>query len=225
VVVCFSSRSSSGMRRSSVCLVLSRFTKPILPFVLRIFGAKEKRFFVQFYLKKSLAHVQMVIDYSKWDTLKYSSSSEEEDDEGEKEALGSTRSALPLENLSLCSCSSSSSSPIWNGLVLHHKDVFVSHVLPKLNTTDRCFFSEVNRESRGVLEYAGVNVSGLGLIVYECSSISTLEWAWNHWAWGEKDKGGSVMDDGSSLVLRASCCNEQTRVSQVGERSETLRVG
>ena len=188
-------------------------------------GQKKNAFFVQFYLKKSLAHVQMVIDYSKWDTLKYSSSSEEEDDEGEKEALGSTRSALPLENLSLCSCSSSSSSPIWNGLVLHHKDVFVTHVLPKLNTTDRCFFSEVNRESRGVHEYAGVNVSGLGLIVYECSSISTLEWAWNHWAWGEKAKGGSVMDDGSSLVLRASCCNEQTRVSQVGERSETLRVG
>ena len=84
----------------------------------------------------------MVIDYSKWDTLKYSSSSEEEEDEGEKESLGSTRSALPLENLSLCS----SSSPIWTGLVLHHKDILVSHVIPKLNEIDRCFFSEVNRE-------------------------------------------------------------------------------
>ena len=30
---------------------------------------------------------------------------------------------------------------IWTGLVLHHKDVFVSHVLSKLNTTDRFFFS------------------------------------------------------------------------------------
>ena len=47
---------------------------------------------------------------------------------------------------------------LWTGLVLHHKDVFVSHVLPKLNRTDRWFFSEVNRESRGVLEYAGVDV-------------------------------------------------------------------
>jgi len=83
---------------------------------------------------------------------------------------------------------------LWTGLVLHHKDVFVSHVIPKLNGTDRCFFSEVNRESRGVLEYAGVNVSGLGLIVYECSSISTLEWAWNHMAWGEKSQSGRVMD-------------------------------
>ena len=48
---------------------------------------------------------------------------------------------------------------VWTGLVTHHKDVFVSHVLSKLNETDRFFFSEVNRESRGVLEYAGVNVS------------------------------------------------------------------
>ena len=44
---------------------------------------------------------------------------------------------------------------IWNGLVLHHKDVFVSHVLSKLNETDRWFFSRVNGESWGVLEYAG----------------------------------------------------------------------
>ena len=65
----------------------------------------------------------MVIDYSKWDQLKYSSSSSSEDeDEGEKEA----GSALPekLGNLSL-----SSSSPLWNGLVVHHKDIFVSHVI------------------------------------------------------------------------------------------------
>ena len=69
---------------------------------------------------------------------------------------------------------------LWTGLVLHHKDVFVSHVLPKLNRTDRFFFQKVNRESSGVLEYAGVNVSKLRCAVYECSSISTLEWLWNN---------------------------------------------
>ena len=68
---------------------------------------------------------------------------------------------------------------LWTGLVVHHKDVFAAHVLSKLNRTDRCFFAEVNRESRGVLAYAGVNVSELRVIVYECASISTLEWAWN----------------------------------------------
>ena len=46
--------------------------------------------------------------------------------------------------------------------MLHHKDVFVSHVLSKLNETDRVFFSKVNSESWGVLAYAGVDVSKLG---------------------------------------------------------------
>ena len=134
-----------------------------------------------------------IIDYSKWDTLKYSSSSSEEDDD-ERRRSGQLRSSA-RENLLLSSSQrTSSSSPLWNGLVLHHKDVFVSHVIPKLNLMDRFFFSKVNTESRGVLEYAGVNVSGLGLIVYECSSISTLEWAWNHMAWGKKDGDGNVID-------------------------------
>ena len=70
-------------------------------------------------------------------------------------------------------------SKLWTGLVLHHKDIFVSHVISKLNRTDRCFFAEVNRESRGVLEYAGVDVSKLRVTIDECSSISTLELAWN----------------------------------------------
>ena len=87
-----------------------------------------------------------------------------------------------------------SSSPLWNGLVLHHKDVFVSHVLPKLNRTDRLFFSKVNLESWGVLKYAGVDVSRLGVILHECSSISTLEWAWNDIDWGSEDDKGIVIN-------------------------------
>ena len=85
-------------------------------------------------------------------------------------------------------------TPLWTGLVLHHKDVFVSHVLSKLNETDRWFFSRVNGESWGVLEYAGVNVSELRYTILECSSISTLEWTWNHYPWGEKNDRGSVRD-------------------------------
>ena len=87
-----------------------------------------------------------------------------------------------------------SSSPLWNGLVLHHKDVFVSHVLPKLNRVDRFFFSKVNLESWGVLKYAGVDVSELGVVVWECSPISTLEFVWNHSPWGKKDIEGDVID-------------------------------
>jgi|TARA_B110000305_G_scaffold7625_1_gene7534 hypothetical protein len=50
---------------------------------------------------------------------------------------------------------------IWTGLVLHHKDIFVSHVLPNLNAIDQYFFSDANTESFDVLKYAGVGVSKL----------------------------------------------------------------
>ena len=111
---------------------------------------------------------------------------------------------------------------LWTGLVLHHKDVFVSHVLSKLNETDRFFFSKVNRESRGVLEYAGVDVSKL---VVMFTNVHPFQ-RWN--GCGITCPGERKIrwkSDGSSLVLRGSCWNEQTRVPQVGERSETLRVG
>ena len=87
-----------------------------------------------------------------------------------------------------------SSSPLWNGLVLHHKDIFVTRVLSKLNEMDRTFFSEVNLESWSVLEYAGVDVSKLRHAIHECSSISTLEWAWNIFPWGEIDDRGRARD-------------------------------
>ena len=83
---------------------------------------------------------------------------------------------------------------IWTGLVLHYKDIFVSHVLPKLNTTDRWIFSRVNRESRAVLKYAGVDVSKLEWRVWQCTSISTLEWMWECVPWGGKDNARYVMD-------------------------------
>ena len=84
---------------------------------------------------------------------------------------------------------------IWTGLVTHHKDVFVSHVMPKLDATDRFFFSKVIKESLDVLKYAGVDVLTLRGAVYECSSISTLEWVWNDIPLGgEKDDRGRVMD-------------------------------
>ncbi|CAL6400853.1 unnamed protein product [Bathycoccus prasinos] len=83
---------------------------------------------------------------------------------------------------------------LWTGLVLHHKDVFVSHVISKLNGTDRWFFAKANSESSGVLEYAGVKVSGLRRAVHEYTSILTLEWAWDDMDWGEKDDKGIVIN-------------------------------
>jgi hypothetical protein len=83
---------------------------------------------------------------------------------------------------------------LWTGLVLHHRDIFVSHVLPKLNDTDLFFFSEVDDESWDVLEYAGVDVFEQVLCIAKCSSISTLEWAWNNMKWGGKESTESMVD-------------------------------
>ena len=101
----------------------------------------------------------------------------------EKEKL-----ALEMERLKL------GPTKIWMGLVLHHKDIFVSHVLSKLNGTDQSFFGLVNKQSWGVLKYAGVNVSELCVKVHECTSISTLEWVWNRVPWGKKDIKGRAID-------------------------------
>ena len=83
---------------------------------------------------------------------------------------------------------------LWTGLVVHHKDVFVSHVISKLNRTDRWFFSRVNRESWEVLAYAGVNVLELRYAVRDCTTFSTLEFVWNDMPWGKKFESGQVVD-------------------------------
>ena len=68
-------------------------------------------------------------------------------------------------------------------------------MLPKLNETDRFFFAEANSEGLDLLEYAGVDVSKLRWSIHECTSISTLEWAWNNFEWGGKlDPHGNVLD-------------------------------
>jgi hypothetical protein len=83
---------------------------------------------------------------------------------------------------------------LWTGLVLHHRDIFEKHVLPKLNTTDRYFFAKANVEHLDLLEYAGIDVSEIRWNYYDCTSISTLEWAWNHTNWGAEVEDGSVRD-------------------------------
>ncbi|CAL6325547.1 unnamed protein product [Bathycoccus prasinos] len=98
-------------------------------------------------------------------------------------------------------------SELWTGLVLHHKDVFVSHVLSKLNTTDRYFFGKVNSESRDVLKYTGVNASGLRAMVHECTSITTMEWMWNNFPWGKKDIEGDVIDQ-AYFCWHVACTNK-----------------
>jgi len=116
----------------------------------------------------------------------------DDDEKREKETLD-MRARAGLERLKIGSAPPP--TKLWTGLVSHHRDIFVSHVLPKLTETDRCFFAMANDESCDVLEYAGVCVSELDIRVSECSSISTLELAWNVIDWGkDKDCEGNVVD-------------------------------
>ena len=95
---------------------------------------------------------------------------------------------------------------LWTGLVTHHRDIFVSHVLPKLTKTDRYLFGKVNTESLDLIKYAGVDVSAC--YVDECTSISTLELMWNKTRWGAKDEHGNVRD-------RAWFCCEVARTNKL----------
>ena len=81
---------------------------------------------------------------------------------------------------------------LWTGLVTHHRDIFLAHVLPKLNGMDRIFFWSTNTESWDLREYAKVRV--LFGSVHHCSSVSTLEFAWNMIPWGKKSAHGKVMN-------------------------------
>ena len=61
------------------------------------------------------------IDYSKWDKLDYSSSSSED---GKSEETAMREKAIRAMEMLLLR--ETSSSPLWNGLVKHHKDIFVA---------------------------------------------------------------------------------------------------
>jgi len=86
---------------------------------------------------------------------------------------------------------------LWTGLVTHQRDIFVSHVLPKLNETDRVFFASASDEAKDLLEYTGLNVSKMRWHIRDCSSISTLEFMWDHFPWGTRDAEGQVCDQTS----------------------------
>jgi len=97
---------------------------------------------------------------------------------------------------------------LWTGLVTHHRDIFVLHVLPKLNETDRCFFGKANAKHVDLLEYAGVNVSKTPWCINECSSISTLEWAWNNINWGVHKFADGVVIDQAGFCTEVAYTNK-----------------
>ena len=108
---------------------------------------------------------------------------------------------------------------LWTGLVTHHRDIFVSHVLPKLNETDWYFFAQANTESLDLLEYAEFNVPKLGWCICECTSISTLEYIWNNNNWGGKFADGTVKDE-TSFCSRVAQTNKLEFLKWVREEKK-----
>ena len=76
--------------------------------------------------------------------------------------------------------SSSSSSSLW-GMIVKNDDITFTHILPRLNRTDIKFLYEVNMETRKLIKRSS-RESDLkkAFKVKEMSSISTLEFAWEH---------------------------------------------
>ena len=88
-------------------------------------------------------------------------------------------------------------SLLWDLIVNNNDDICFTHILPRLNGTDLKFFYEVNTETRALIKRS----SRAGDLkkrfkVREMSSISTLEFAWEHYPWGKYDhEVGEEMDE------------------------------
>ena len=74
---------------------------------------------------------------------------------------------------------------LWD-VIVNNDDICFKHILPKLNATDVKFLHEVNNETRDLIKRSS-RASDLKKTfkVREMSSMSTLEWAWEHFPWGK----------------------------------------
>jgi hypothetical protein len=90
---------------------------------------------------------------------------------------------------------SSSKSVLWE-LIVKNDDICFTHILPRLNGTDLKFLCGVNAETRKLIKRS----SRAGDLkkkfkVFEISSISTLEVAWEHFPWGTYNSVGEELDE------------------------------
>jgi len=69
---------------------------------------------------------------------------------------------------------------VWD-LIVNNDDICFKHIIPRLNGTDLKFLYEVNRETRKLIKRSSREKELKGRFkVEEMSSISTLEFAWEH---------------------------------------------
>ena len=69
---------------------------------------------------------------------------------------------------------------VWD-LIVNNDDICFKHILPRLNGTDLKFFYEVNTETRALIKRSSRKEElEEEFKIEEMSSISTLEFAWEH---------------------------------------------
>jgi hypothetical protein len=72
-------------------------------------------------------------------------------------------------------------------MIVKNDDITFTHILPRLNGTDLKFLYDVNGETRALVKRSSRKGDlKKGFRVREMSSISTLEFAWEHYPWGSR---------------------------------------
>ena len=86
---------------------------------------------------------------------------------------------------------------LWD-LIVNNDDICFKHILPRLNGTDLKLLYEVNTETRQLIKRSSrARDLNEKFRVGEMSSISTLEFAWEHYPWGTWGRYGVRMDERS----------------------------
>ena len=84
---------------------------------------------------------------------------------------------------------------LWD-LVVKCDDICFTHVLPRLHSNDLKFLHGVNTETRALIKRSPrAGDLKKGFRVSQMSSISTLEFAWEHYPWGGRGFLGKEMDE------------------------------
>jgi len=84
---------------------------------------------------------------------------------------------------------------LWD-VVVSNDDICFKHILPRLNRTDVKFLYGVNTETRKLIKRSSrAGDLKKSFEVQEMSSISTLEWAWEHFPWGKLREYDIKMDE------------------------------
>jgi hypothetical protein len=97
---------------------------------------------------------------------------------------------------------------LWD-MIVNNDDICFEHILPWLNQTDIKFLYDVNSETRALIKRSPyVDDLEEKFRIYEMSSISTLEFAWNNMHWGAQSRWSIPMD-------QAWFCSEVARTNKL----------